>query len=194
MARVSWFRWLTGILVVGILALNVLLLVENQRQKDRLDLLLAHKSFQTGDVFPSFTGVDLDGRLIAIDPERSAKRTLVLLLSTGCPACIANLDHWRELTASLDPEQWDVIWLSRDPWGMTRDFVAEHGLAGRVLSEFSCRNYARLSLRLVPKTIVLDPGGKVQRAWEGQLDDQGWSQAGALLAAASLAPSAPRSE
>jgi peroxiredoxin len=188
MKRVSWFRLLSGVLIVGILALNVVLLGQNQRMKDHLDTLLANKTFHAGDTFPSFAGVDLDGRLVAVDPEQSQKRTLVLLLSTGCPACLASLDHWRTLAAGLDPAQWDVLWLSRDPWEMTRAFAVDKGISGRMLSEFSCRNYARLSLKLVPKTIVLGPGGKVEGAWEGQLDAQHWAEAEAVLAAASPAP------
>jgi peroxiredoxin len=134
-----------------------------------------NKEFQPGEVLPDFGAIDLNQKYVKIGFNESHKKFLLITFSTGCPACHANLPNWLALSRKLDRNQWQVVWLSRDPLEMTREYCSEQSISDQVLSEFSLRIYNVLGLRGVPQTAVTDSHGKIEKVWVGQLDDEGWT-------------------
>ncbi len=175
MARLPWFRVFLSVLVCSILCINALFVFENGRLRKRLSAMTDHVEINPGDIFPSFNGVDLTGRLKQVEFGQQDKRFLMILVSAGCPACLANVENWVDLVQGLDPDEWEVMWLSRDPWEKTREFALERGFTGHVLSEFSTREYRQVGLRLVPRTIIVSPNGVVENIWVGRLEEEQWS-------------------
>jgi peroxiredoxin len=171
--------------VIGVLLVNIVLVWSNHTLRSRLDAILADKTYAVGDAYPAFAGVDLEGRRVYFDPAASRRRSLMFLMSVGCPACLASLDQWRSLAGRLDADEWDVLWLSRDPWDATREFARGHEMRGVVLAEFPCRTSRHLSLGFVPKVVVLDPGGKVRRVVSGRQDDDTWAEVERFVLASS---------
>jgi peroxiredoxin len=134
-----------------------------------------NKQFEPGEVLPDFAGVDLNQQYVKIGFNESSKKFLLITFSTGCPACYANLPNWLALSGKLDRNRWQVVWLSRDPLDMTREYCSEENISDQVLSEFPLRTYNLLGLRGVPQTLVTDSHGKIEKVWVGELDDKGWS-------------------
>lgn len=172
--KVSWFKLTVTLLVLGILCHNVVLIWQTRKLRGRLELTV-NKEFKPGEVLPDFAGIDFNKQYVHIGFKESGKKFLLITFSTGCPACHANLANWLALSAKLDRNRWQVVWLSRDPFDMTREYCFEQNVSDQVLSEFPLRTYNLLGLRMVPQTVVTDSHGKVEKVWAGQLDDKGWS-------------------
>ena len=186
-----------GLVLIGICGLNWLLIDANRTLLQRLDAARGQKDFTVGEVLPPFSGVGLDAMRTEVQLANDSRRTLLLVVSTVCPACQANHEPLRVLAAELDPQEWQVVWLSRDPWSLTRGYFDLHPVAGTVLAEPSFGSYLRLGMRTVPRSFVLAPGGGVELAITGRLgDEQLQDLAGAVgleerldLLAAAAAPS-----
>ncbi len=171
--KVPWFKLIVTLFVLGILVQNILLIRQTRQLRTRLELAV-NKEFKPGDVLPDFAGINFNKQYVNIGFNESGKKFLLITFSTGCPACHANLANWLALSAKLDRNQWQVVWLSRDPFDMTREYCSEQNISDQVLSEFPLRTYNLLGLRGVPQTVVTDSDGKVEKVWVGQLDDKGW--------------------
>ena len=172
--KVSWFKLTVTVLVLGIVCQNIVLIWQTRALRTRLELAV-NKEFKPGEVLPDFAGIDLSNQYVKIGFNESDKKFLLITFSTGCPACHANLPHWLALSGKLDRNQWQVVWLSRDPLDMTRDYCSEQKISDQVLSEFPLRTYNLLGLRGVPQTVVTDSDGTIEKVWVGQLDNKGWS-------------------
>jgi peroxiredoxin len=172
--KVSWFKLTVTLLVLGIVCQNIVLIWQTRALRTRLELAL-NKEFKPGEVLPDFAGIDLDKQYVKIGFNESQKKFLLITFSTGCPACHANLPNWLALSGKLDHNQWQVVWLSRDPLDMTREYCSQQNISDQVLSEFPLRTYNLLGLRGVPQTVVTDSDGTIEKVWVGQLDNKGWS-------------------
>jgi peroxiredoxin len=172
--KVPCFKLIVTLLVLGLLCQNIVLIWQTRELKKRLDLAV-NKQFEPGEVLPDFAGVDLNQQYVKIGFNESSKKFLLITFSTGCPTCHANLPNWLALSGKLDRNRWQVVWLSRDPLDMTREYCSEENISDQVLSEFPLRTYNLLGLRGVPQTLVTDSHGKIEKVWVGELDDKGWS-------------------
>ncbi len=172
--KIPWFKLIVTLLVLGVLGQNIALIWQTRELKKRLELAV-NKEFNPGEVLPDFAGIDFNNQYVKIGFNGSNKKFLLITFSTGCPACRANLPNWLALSRKLDRNQWQVVWLSRDPLDMTREYCSEENISDRVLSEFPLRTYNLLGLRGVPQTVVTDSQGKIEKVWVGQLDDKGWA-------------------
>lgn len=178
--KVSWFKLIVTLVFVGILCQNIVLLWQTRELRNRLELTV-NKEFEPGEVLPDFAGIDFNKQYVKIGFNESRKKFLLITFSTGCPACYANLPNWLALSGKLDRNQWQVVWLSRDPFDMTKAYCAEKNISDQVLSEFPLRTYNLLGLRGVPQTAVTDSHGTIEKVWVGQLDDKGWSDVASYL-------------
>jgi peroxiredoxin len=179
--KVPWFKLIVTLLVLGLIGQNIALIWQTRELKKRLELA-TNKEFKPGEVLPDFAGIDLNKQYVKIGFNESHKKFLLITFSTGCPACHANLPNWLALSRKLDRNQWQVVWLSRDPIDMTKEYCSEQNISDQVLSEFPLRTYNLLGLRGVPQTAVTDSHGKIEKVWVGQLDDKGWSDVASYFA------------
>jgi peroxiredoxin len=160
--------WLAA---VGVLAENIGLSRQNRRLKEAATpQILAATQLQM------LSGVSLDGRLEPINLPPAGSRLLIITFSPGCPACRANLAGWTKLASTVGQKGIRVVWVSRDPVDITRDYCANHGIPlQNALADPPYRTWLQLQLAAVPNTVLVGPAGRVEQVWRGQLNEAGWS-------------------
>jgi peroxiredoxin len=162
------FLWLVAL---GVLAENVFLFLQNRRLSDALA-----PQISTGTELRMLAGLSLDGRLEQVTLPESGSNLLVITFSPGCPACQANQDGWMRLVSALERKGVRVLWVSRDPIDITRDYCVKHGIPlSDVLADPPYRTFAQLGLARVPNTLLVGAGGRVEKVWAGRLDHTGWN-------------------
>lgn len=158
------------VLALGVLVENIFLLLQNRRLNDALaPQILAGAQLQV------LSGLALDGRLKPVPFPAATSRLLIITFSPGCPACQANQDGWMNLASALRQKGVRVLWVSRDPIEITRDYCVKHGIPlSDVLADPPYRTFAQLGLARVPNTLLVGPDGRVEKVWVGRLDQAGW--------------------
>jgi peroxiredoxin len=159
--------WLAAL---GVLAENILLFLQNRHLSEALA-----PQITAGTQLQMLAGLSLDGRPVQVTLPGSGSNLLVITFSPGCPACQANQDRWMELVSALEQKGVRVLWVSRDPIEITRDYCANHGIPlSDVLADPPYRTFAQLGLARVPNTLLVGAGGRVEKVWAGRLDHAGW--------------------
>src|SRR5258708_14863324 len=109
--------WLAGL---GVLAENIFLFQQNRRLNEALA-----PQISAGTQLQMLSGVALDGRLEPVALPAAGSKLLIITLSPGCPACQANQDGWMKLTNTLEQKGVRVLWVSRDPVEITRNYCVK---------------------------------------------------------------------
>jgi hypothetical protein len=79
------------------------------------------------------------------------------------------------LASTLEQKSIRVLWVSRDPIGITRDYCTKHGIRlSDTLADPPYRAYVQLGLARVPNTLLVGVEGRVEKVWAGRLDQTGW--------------------
>ncbi len=159
--------WLAGL---GVLAENILLFLQNRRLNEALA-----PQITAGTQLQMLAGIAFDGRLEPVALPAAGSKLLIITFSPGCPACQANQDGWMRLASALEQRGVRVLWVSRDPIEVTRDYCLEHGIRlSETLSDPPYRTFAQLGLARVPNTLLVGAEGRVEKVWAGRLDQAGW--------------------
>ena len=159
--------WFAGL---GVLAENILLLEQNRNLRDALA-----PQITSGTRLETLAGLRLDGRFqpSALPPADS--KLLIITFSPGCPACQANQGGWTKLADALEKKRVRVLWLSRDPMEITRDYCIKHGIRlSDTLADPPYRTYVQLGLARVPNTVLVTADGRVEKVWAGRIGQAGW--------------------
>src|SRR5258708_38407368 len=106
--------WLAGL---GVLAENIFLFQQNRRLNEALA-----PQITAGTQLQMLAGVALDGRLEPVTLPSADSKLLIITFSPGCPACQANQGGWMKLASTLEQKDVRVLWVSRDPSEVTRDY------------------------------------------------------------------------
>ena len=160
--------WLAGL---GVLAENIFLFQQNRRLNEALA-----PQISAGTRLQMLAGIALDGRREPVVLPAADSKLLIITFSPGCPACQANQDGWMRLTSRLEQKGVRVLWVSRDPIEITRDYCLKHGIRlSDVLADPPYRTHLQLGLARVPNTVLVGPGGPVEKVWAGSLDQNGWN-------------------
>ena len=162
---------------LGVLGLNVLLLRQNQSLQNTLAPQIA-----AGAHLERLAGLALDGRIAPATLPSPGFQLLIITFSPDCPACQANQERWTQLTGILRQKGVRVLWVSRDPADITKDYCLKHGIPMfDVLADPPHRTYVQLGLARVPNTVLVGAEGKVEKVWAGRLDQEGWNTMFAYL-------------
>lgn len=171
------------------------LLVENMalfRQNRRL-LEAAAPQIAAGTQLQMLSGLTLDGRFEPISPPSAGSKLLIVTFSPGCPACQANQEGWMNLASMLKPKGVGVLWVSRDPVEVTREYCLKHGIPLiDAVADPPYRTYLQLGLARVPNTVLVS-GGTIEKVWAGRMDPAGWNAMFAYFGERQEAASAARS-
>lgn len=160
--------WLAGL---GVLAENIFLFQQNRRLNEALA-----PQISAGTQLQMLSGVALDGRLEPVALPAAGSKLLVITFSPGCPACQANQDGWTRLASTLEQKGVRVLWVSRDPVEITRNYCVKHGIRlSDTLADPPYRTFAQLGLARVPNTVLVGAEGRVEKVWVGRLDQAGWN-------------------
>ena len=114
--------WLAGL---GVLAENIFLFQQNRRLNEALA-----PQISAGTQLQMLSGIALDGSLEPVALPAADSNLLIITFSPGCPACQANQDGWMRLANTLEQKGVRVLWVSRDPIEVTRDYCLKHGIPG----------------------------------------------------------------
>ncbi len=162
---------LLWLVAIAVLAENIFLFLQNRRLLQALAPQIA-----AGTRLQMLAGLGLDGRLEPVALPPAGSKLLIITFSPGCPACQANQDGWMRLASSLEQKGIRVLWVSRDPIEITRDYCAKHGIPlSDTLADPPYRTYAQLGLARVPNTLLVGAGGTVEKVWAGRLDQPDWN-------------------
>ncbi len=160
--------WLAAL---GVLAENVSLFRQNLRLSEALaPQITARTQLQM------LSGLSFDGRLQPVTLPPAGSKLLVITFSPGCPACQANLEGWMKLASALEQKGVRVLWVSRDPIEITKDYCTKRGIPpSDVLADPPYRTFVQLGLARVPNTVLVGADGSVEKVWPGRLDQAGWN-------------------
>ena len=160
--------WLAGL---GVLAENIFLFQQNRRLSEALA-----PQISAGTQLQMLAGIAFDGRLEPVVLPSADSKLLIITFSPGCPACQANQDGWMRLASTLEQKGVRVLWVSRDPIEITRDYCLKHGIRlSDALADPPYRTFAQLGLARVPNTLLVGANGTVEKVWAGRLDQAGWN-------------------
>jgi peroxiredoxin len=144
--------WLAGL---GVLVENIFLFQQNRRLNEALA-----PQISTGAQLQTLAGVALDGHSEPVALPAAGSKLLIITFSPGCPACQANQDGCMKLAKALDQKGVRVLWVSRDPIEITRDYCAKHGIRlSDTLADPPHRTFAQLGLAS-PQHFVGGSGGQ----------------------------------
>jgi peroxiredoxin len=162
------FLWAVAL---AVLAENIFLFQQNRRLNEALA-----PQITAGTQLQMLAGVAFDGRLEPVTLPAPDSKLLIITFSPGCPACQANQDGWMKLASTLEQKGVRVLWVSRDPIEITRDYCLKHGIRlSDVLADPPYRTFAQLGLARVPNTLLVGAEGRVEKVWAGRLDQAGWN-------------------
>ncbi len=178
----TWRRAIWALILVaaaGILVENWVLIRQNYQLRGTLRERFGR--IVAGRRLTRIEGVGLDGRLTSIGVPASGG-LLVITFSAGCPTCRENRDGWLSLAGAVSARGWRVLWVSRDPVDVTRDYCVREGIPlSDVVAEPPYWLYWQLGLHRVPDTISVGKGGTVARVWPGVVAGSNWKRALAYL-------------
>jgi peroxiredoxin len=162
------FLWLVAL---GVLAENIFLFLQNRRLSEALA-----PQITAGTQLRMLAGIAFDGRLEPVALPAAGTKLLIITFSPGCPACQANQDGWMRLASILEQRGVRVLWVSRDPIEITRDYCTKHGIRlSDTLADPPYRTFAQLGLARVPNTLLVGAEGRVEKVWAGRMDQAGWN-------------------
>ena len=162
------FLWLAGL---GVLAENIFLFLQNRRLNEALA-----PQITAGTQLQMLAGIGFDGRLEPVTLPSADSRLLIITFSPGCPACQANQEGWMRLASTLEEKGVRVLWVSRDPIEVTKNYCLRHGIPLAVtLADPPYRTFVQLGLARVPNTVLVGGDGMVEKVWAGRLDQAGWN-------------------
>lgn len=160
--------WLAGL---GVLAENIFLFQQNRRLNEALA-----PQITAGMQLQMLAGIAFDGRLEPVTLPSADSKLLIITFSPGCPACQANQDGWMRLAGTLERKGVRVLWVSRDPIEVTRDYCTKHGIRlSDTLADPPYRTFVQLGLARVPNTVLVGSDGRVEKVWAGRLDQADWN-------------------
>jgi len=156
---------------LGVLAENIFLFLQNRRLNEALA-----PQITAGTQLQTLAGIGFDGRLQPVTLPSADSKLLIITFSPGCPACQANQEGWMRLASTLEKKGVRVLWVSRDPSEVTREYCLKHGIPLAVtLADPPYRTFAQLGLARVPNTLLVGGEGRVEKVWVGRLDQAGWN-------------------
>ena len=159
------------IAALAVLAVNIALFRENRRLREA-----AAPQIARGMQLQMLSGLPLNGRVERVSLPSANSKLLIITFSPGCPACQANQEGWMKLGNTLKQNGLRVLWVSRDPVEITREYCMKHGIPlDDVVADPPYQTYTQLSLARVPNTVLVGPAGTVEKVWAGRLDEAGWN-------------------
>lgn len=163
------------VIALAVLVQNLLLIKDNRALRQAATRPDSDMAIPVGRLIHDLSGSTMDGKLRTISiPEKPGEKLLIVTFSPGCSFCRASLASWLRLSRELAQKpEWHVLWISRDPLQVTRQYCTEQELpADETIADPTYRTYVQLALKAVPNTIVIGAGGHVEKVWTGALDTQ----------------------
>jgi len=169
-------KWVNifGIVVITLLAIDVVVL--SVKNRDLKYYVREITGFEPPEPLEPETHAEkisvtlLDGRNDSISYDDAYSKYLLLVFSTTCPHCEANIPRWRSVNEKLDGRCF-VIAISIHDVGRTIEYVTKREFPFYSVSLDDSAFYQRYRIRGVPVTILIAGDATVEGVWKGRLDD-----------------------
>lgn len=126
---------------------------------------LARDPLKPGEVFPNFTGKDLDGNLV--DTKSFAKKVLLVdFWSVYCVSCVAEMPHIAALYTKYKDQGFQAIGIDLDPMmpaAKVKKFLASQDFPMPYpnIQDNKREIMTLLGVSILPTNIIVDRSGKV---------------------------------
>jgi peroxiredoxin len=153
---------------VVLLCVNVLLV----RQNKKLQVLAVRPDraleIRPGTTVPPLEGIDSNGDMQS-NYGQDSRKTILLVLSTRCSACVENMPNWQAIFNTIDQQSFRLAAVSLQSEGF-KEYASRHGINQiPVLTKIDPKYRAAYNLALTPQIILIDTDGKVEKVWTGVL-------------------------
>jgi peroxiredoxin len=159
---------LIGCLILGLVVLNLALIIQNRNlrgsQARGNSVVL-----KEGDLVPSLSGLDIDGKEFTLDFTSDSRKALILIFSPRCGYCTKNMPNWTAIADGLDRRSFRIVEVSTISEGV-REYVDQYRLTGvPVVSDVDPKTRVAYEMNVTPQTILIDSHGRVEKIWTGVL-------------------------
>ena len=158
------------LVVLTLLALNVSLVIQNRNLRSG-DILTRSVALKEGTVVPALSGLDLNGNKITLDYQNDPRKAVMLVFSPRCSYCVDNMPNWQSIAQGLDRTQYRILAVSITTSGL-KDYVAQYSLGDvPLIAEVEPKSRVSYEMNVTPQTILIDSNGKVEKIWNGVIQD-----------------------
>ena len=184
--------WLAGLLILGLIAVNLLLAKQNFAMRRQLTERAnavdpSAKSLKKGQVVTSLAGADLDGRSYKLNYSKDGRKHLLFYFSPGCAYCVQQAHLWRDVLNKVDSNRVEVLGLVSDKEDQKAVFTHAEEL-GYLKTRtplpvlfVSGESLARYKLIATPTTLLVGSDGNVEQVWVGKWDETKTNEVAAAL-------------
>ncbi len=136
---------------------------------------------------PSFRLACLDGSTRSLQEILAGGPALLAFFKISCPVCQLTAPYLERLAANRAVQ---VIGISQDDAGSTRDFAQRFGVTFPTLLDLSAENYPASNaygISSVPSLFLIEPDGVISRAFNG-FSRRDFEQIGARVGVSPFGP------
>lgn len=165
---------ITLLTIVGVVLLCVNVLLVRQNKKLKILAVRPDRALEIrpGTAVPPLEGIDSNGDWQSINYGQDSRKTILLVLSTRCSACIENMPNWQAILNTLDRQSFRLAAVSLQSEGF-KEYASRHGINQvPVLTKIDPKYRAAYNLALTPQIILIDTHGKVEKVWTGLLRNE----------------------
>lgn len=130
------------------------------------------RPLRSGDAAPMFEAAEIGGDALQL-ATLHGKVVVLNVWATWCVPCRREMPMLDSLRAEFGPRGVEVIGVSVDGAGAddaVKAFVAEYGIAFRILRDPESRISTSYQTRGVPETFLIDRDGRIASHWLGGVD------------------------
>jgi hypothetical protein len=154
-----------------LLGVNLALIRQNRSLKAQLAAPPPSLEASIGASVPDLKGYDVSGKPLTITYGQDARKVLLLVFSPTCAFCAENWPKWQAMLGALDREAVRPVGVDVTA-SSTPAFLSEHQITGiPVMVQVDPVGRVSYRLQLTPQTILVGPGGKIEKVWSGVLSE-----------------------
>jgi len=155
-----------------LVVMNILLVLQNKTLKRSFESSNRQLETRPGTMLPKIRGTGLDGNQLTISYGEDPRKTLLLVFSPKCGACVKNMPNWQSLVRKVDSNSYRVIAASLVGFGVN-EYLKPYDLGDLpVIAEVDPADRVSYNLALTPQMILIDSDGRAEMAWTGVLNDE----------------------
>jgi peroxiredoxin len=162
-----------GYVLMSFMLLEIVFLIAQNRQlKKQIETVGSRQAADTLAVGQRASSIDfqaLDGSSQSIEFKDPSKKYLLYIFSTTCPYCEKNMTNWNAIYSSVHASNLTILALSIRDLETTRKYYDQKRplYPVAVPSEKFEDEY---KVHVIPKTLLIDQSGIVEKSWSGLLD------------------------
>lgn len=166
--------WVFGILIVGLIIVNVLLIRQNTQMRDELRKFQP-KKLEKGEIFQDFVAKDLNADQVKINFSENSPKRFFLYFTPSCRYCKQQFPEWKELILQAKDKHIEIFGLVNEDENKEaiEKYLTSFGCGMNSESPLqilfvSSEILQKYKLNLTPTTVLISPDGTVEQSWIGK--------------------------